>query len=88
MSLALIKKTVIINISKGWDSMQVKIGDIVHGKISGIQQYGIFVRLDSKVEGLIHISEIHGGYVKDIGREYQVGETIKVQVIDIDPYSN
>ena len=68
--------------------MQVKIGDIVHGKISGIQQYGIFVRLDSKVEGLIHISEIHGGYVKDIGREYQVGETIKVQVIDIDPYSN
>lgn len=37
--------------------MQVKIGDIVHGKISGIQQYGIFVRLDSKVEGLIHISE-------------------------------
>ncbi|MBS5223817.1 MAG: S1 RNA-binding domain-containing protein [Lactobacillus gasseri] len=68
--------------------MQVKIGDIVHGKISGIQQYGIFVRLDSKVEGLIHISEIHVGYVKDIGREYQVGETIKVQVIDIDPYSN
>ena len=88
MSLALIKKTVIINISKGWDSMQVKIGDIVHGKISGIQQYGIFVRLDSQIEGLIHISEIHGGYVKDIGREYQVGETIKVQVIDIDPYSN
>mgnify|MGYP003793743697 FL=1 len=88
MSLALIKKTVIINISKGWDSMQVKIGDIVHGKISGIQQYGIFVKLDSQIEGLIHISEIHGGYVKDIGREYQVGETIKVQVIDIDPYSN
>ena len=58
--------------------MQVKIGDIVHGKISGIQQYGIFVRLDSQIEGLIHISEIHGGYVKDIGREYQVGETIKV----------
>lgn len=28
--------------------MQVKIGDIVHGKISGIQQYGIFVRLDSQ----------------------------------------
>ena len=51
-------------------------------------QYGIFVRLDSQIEGLIHISEIHGGYVKDIGREYQVGETIKVQVIDIDPYSN
>lgn len=68
--------------------MQVKIGDIVDGKISGIQQYGIFVRLDNKVEGLIHISEIHGGFVKDIGREYQVGETIKVQVIDIDPYSN
>lgn len=68
--------------------MQVKIGDIVDGKISGIQQYGIFVRLDSKREGLIHISEIHGGFVKDIGREYQVGENIKVQVIDIDPYSN
>ena len=31
--------------------MQVKIGDIVHGKISGIQQYGIFVKLDSQIEG-------------------------------------
>ena len=68
--------------------MQVKIGDIVHGKISGIQQYGIFVKLDSQIEGLIHISEIHGGYVKNIGREYQVKENIKVQFIDIDPYSN
>ena len=40
MSLALIKKTVIINISKGWDSMQVKIGDIVHGKLVGYNNMG------------------------------------------------
>ena len=65
-----------------------KVGMTVYGRITGIKPYGAFVGFDNDVNGLIHISEIHGGYVKDIGREYQVGETIKIQVIDIDPYSN
>ncbi|MBD5429948.1 CvfD/Ygs/GSP13 family RNA-binding post-transcriptional regulator [Lactobacillus sp.] len=67
--------------------MALKIGDIVEGKINGIQQYGIFVKLNSEKEGLVHISEVHGGYVEDIGHEFKVGEKIKVMILDIDPYN-
>ena len=84
MSLALIKKTVIINISKGWDSMQVKIGDIVHGKISGIQQYGIFVRLDSQIEGLIHISQISHKRIGNPSEVLKVGQYVNAKIMEID----
>ncbi|MBP2058595.1 general stress protein 13 [Lactobacillus colini] len=67
--------------------MKLKIGDIVEGTINGIQQYGIFVKLNSQQEGLIHISEVRSGYIKDIGREFKVGTTIKVMILDIDPYN-
>lgn len=67
--------------------MKLKIGDIVEGEINGVQQYGIFVKLNPKQEGLIHISEIHGGYVKDIGHEFKIGKKIKVMILDIDPYN-
>ncbi len=60
----------------------------MQGKINGIQQYGIFVKLDDNTEGLIHISEIQSGFVKDIGSTFRVGDLIKVMVLDIDPYSN
>lgn len=67
--------------------MNYQIGQIITGTINGIQQYGIFVKLDDKTEGLIHISEIKGGYVEDIGKTFHVGEKIKVMILDIDPYS-
>lgn len=67
--------------------MTLKIGDIVEGEINGVQQYGIFVKLSPEREGLIHISEVHGGYVEDIGHEFKVGEKIKVMILDIDPYN-
>lgn len=69
-------------------TMKYKIGDILDGIINGIQQYGIFVKLDEDTEGLIHISEIQAGFVSNIGDTYKVGEKIRVMVLDIDPYSN
>ena len=38
--------------------MEWNVGDIVEGKITGIQPYGAFVLLDNNTSGLIHISEI------------------------------
>lgn len=67
--------------------MKYKIGDIIEGYVNGIQQYGIFVKLDEQTEGLIHISEIQTGFVKNIGEIYKVGDRIKVMVLDIDPYN-
>ena len=68
--------------------MKYKIGEIVEGKITGIQAYGAFVALDDDTNGLIHISEISDGYVKDITRYVRVGDTVRVKMIDIDESTN
>lgn len=58
--------------------------EIVEGCITGIEKYGIFVTLDEYYSGLIHISEISDGFVRDINKVANIGETIKVRVIDTD----
>ena len=68
--------------------MTYKTGQIVEGKITGIQPYGAFVSLDRYTTGLIHISEISDGFVRDIGRFVFVGETVRVKIIDFDRNTN
>lgn len=58
--------------------------EIVEGCVTGIEKYGIFVTLDEYYSGLIHISEISDGFVRDINRVANIGETIKVRVIESD----
>ncbi len=66
----------------------MKIGDIVTGKITGIQPYGAFVQIDEETTGLIHISEISDGFVRDIHRFVKIGEDVGVKIIDIDSEHN
>lgn len=68
--------------------MQYKIGDITEGTVTGIQPYGAFVALDNHVNGLIHISEISDGFVRDVGHYVQVNDKVRVKVIDVDSKSN
>ncbi|WP_416828574.1 S1 domain-containing post-transcriptional regulator GSP13 [Ectobacillus polymachus] len=56
-------------------------GTVVSGVVTGIQAYGAFVALDEHTQGLIHISEITNGYVKDIHDFLKVGDKIKVKVL-------
>ena len=58
--------------------------EIVKGCVTGIENYGIFVTLDEYYSGLIHISEISDDFVKNINDYVNIGETIKVRVIDVD----
>ena len=58
--------------------------EIINGCVTGIEKYGIFVSLDEYYSGLIHISEITDGFVKDINNYVNIGETIRVRVIDSD----
>lgn len=64
--------------------MQLKIGQIVEGVVTGIQPYGAFVMIDEGTSGLIHISEISDGYVKDVKNFVNIKDRVKVKVIDID----
>lgn len=59
-------------------------GRIVTGQVTGIEKYGIFVSLDEFYSGLIHISEISDGFVKDISDYVNVGETIQAKVVETD----
>jgi len=63
---------------------EYKVGMTVYGKITGIKPYGAFVAFDDDVTGLIHISEISNGFVKDIGHFINVGDFAMLKVIDID----
>lgn len=64
--------------------MGYKKGDIIKGVVSGITEYGIFVRIDDKYDGLIHISEISERFVRDPNQYVNLNEVINVEIIDID----
>lgn len=68
--------------------MHSKVGEIREGIVSGIQPYGAFVQLDAGEKGLIHISEISKGYVKDVATYLRVGERVRVKILDYDPLLN
>ena len=59
-------------------------GKIVTGCVTGVENYGIFVSLDDYYSGLVHISEISTRFVKDINDYVNIGETIRVKIVDKD----
>lgn len=59
-------------------------GKIVRGTVTGIESYGVFVSCDEYYSGLIHISEISHGFVKNVSDYVNVGDVINVEVLDID----
>ena len=65
-----------------------KIGDIVSGKVTGIEDYGIFLLIDDKTVGLIHISEISDYFVKNVNDYAKIDDEIKAEVIEIDEEKN
>src|SRR5688572_24329670 len=58
-------------------------GDVVEGTISNIVDFGAFVDLDG-MDGLIHISELSWSHVNHPSEVLDIGQTVKVKVLDID----
>lgn len=61
-----------------------KKGKIVIGTVTCIENYGAFMSFDEYYTGLIHISEISNGYIRDINEYLNVGDTIYVKILDVD----
>ena len=61
-----------------------KKGKIVKGTVTCIESYGAFMAFDEYYTGLVHISEISKGYVKDINEFLKVGDHIYVEILDVD----
>ena len=59
------------------------LGDETLGEVTGIVDFGIFVKLEEGLEGLVHISEIDWGLVDDPRKFAKVGDTVRVKIIEI-----
>ena len=64
--------------------MELEIGAIYEGKVTGITKFGAFVQLPGGKSGMVHISEIANSYVDDIGKFLKDGQQVQVKLIGID----
>ncbi len=64
--------------------MDLEVGTVLEGKVTGITKFGAFVSFPSGKSGLVHISEIAYPYVQNVGDHLSDGQTVKVKVIGID----
>lgn len=62
---------------------KLKVGGVMKGRISGIVKFGIFVAFEG-LEGLVHISEIAWGHVKNPSDYGKLGDQVEVMVIGVD----
>ena len=61
-----------------------KVGDIVKGKVSKIAQFGAFVELSNKIDGLIHISQLSHDRVEKVKDVLKIGDEVEARVIKVD----
>ncbi len=59
------------------------VGDVLDGKVTGAVDFGVFVKIEDGLEGLVHISEIDWALVDDPKTRFKVGDKVKVKIIDI-----
>ena len=64
--------------------MELGVGAVVDGKVTGITKFGAFVSLPDGRSGLVHISEIAYSYVNEVSDHLHEGQEVKVKVIGID----
>jgi small subunit ribosomal protein S1 len=60
-----------------------EIGDVLSGTITGVVEFGVFVKIEENLEGLVHISELDWSLVEDPKKLFSVGDKVDVKVIDI-----
>ena len=70
------------------ENKKYKKGNIVKGKVSGVTNYGIFIKIDDNYDGLIHISEISDKYVSDPKQFVKLNDIINVEILEVNEYSS
>jgi S1 RNA binding domain protein len=62
----------------------LEVGKVIEGKVTGITNFGAFIRLPDGKIGLVHISEIADEFVKDINSYIKENQTVKAKIISVD----
>jgi len=69
-----------------WETLKTRhpVGSVVTGKITSITDFGVFIKIDEDIEGLIHISQLSNERIENPEEVYKLGDEIKAVVVDID----
>jgi ribosomal protein S1 len=62
---------------------EVKKGHTYNGKVTRLERFGAFVDIGAERDGLVHVSELASGYVRDPSEVVAVGEEVEVTVVDV-----
>lgn len=60
-----------------------EVGNVLDGEVTGAVDFGVFVKIEDGLEGLVHISELDWGLVEDTRSLFKVGDKVKVKVIEV-----
>jgi polyribonucleotide nucleotidyltransferase len=63
---------------------EIKVGAVYTGKVVAIKDFGCFVELAPGTDGMVHVSELAHGYVKNVSEQVKVGDVVTVKVINIE----
>jgi len=61
----------------------LEIGQLVEGKVTGIKPFGVFIDLNG-MSALLHIKQVSQKFIESLDKVFQVGQTIKAVIIDLD----
>lgn len=65
-----------------------EVGAVISGKISQIKDFGVFVKIDDKIEGLIPMGELSHKRVEKAGDVVKIGQSVEVKVLSVDGERN
>ncbi|MBN1439604.1 MAG: S1 RNA-binding domain-containing protein [Anaerolineales bacterium] len=74
--------TMIPPLAYDWNEM--RSGTAIHGKVTRVEKFGVFVDFGAERPGLIHISEWSNEYVKDIAAVAKIGDEVEAAILEID----
>ena len=85
------KEEKIIFSEKGAESEELKeiaakyeAGQIVEGEITGVVDFGIFIKIEEGLEGLCHLSELDWSLVENPAERFKIGDKAKAKIIGIE----
>ncbi len=68
---------------RGFIALQLEVGAILEGKVTGVKKFGAFVALPGGRTGMVHISEVSNSFIEDLSTVLSEGQEVKVKVLSI-----
>ena len=62
----------------------LEIGKVYDGKVSRVEDYGLFIALPKKKSGMLHVSKIGQKFDDSLSKHFKIGEIMKVKITGVD----